>query len=412
MGKLIQIPNVIKTFGDSMYPLLLDGDILYLKKITFSKVKVNDIITVKNYKHYFTHRVIYKGRNYLITKGDNNPISDAKVYQKDIVGIVKNVKRNKSIFNPEQIYLLQSSLYFQEIVKIKKILEKEEIELVFLKGLPLHLYFEKTHPRRLYADCDILISKKDLLETLRILKQNGYKKAKHQTNIILSKNKKHLVSKLGEIAFFKIINSFPIYFDIHIEAVFISTRLGHLEKLYPRLLVEKLSEKLLREKNVVNINNELFPILSIENLFVYLLLHLFNHQYIGSYRYEFINYIIIKKYINYIKTIKILDEYRLKNFIYPGIIFLKKYYNSPIPLSFIKQIKPKGLSLHYANFILNKEIFDHEKTEGSAEKFKNIFFLSPYYLPKRFIIFLNPKVISTILWILYKRIKSFYNSLP
>ncbi len=112
MGKLIKIPTVIKTFGNSMYPLLLDGDILYLKKIKFSKIRVNDIITAKDSIRYFTHRVIYKGKNYVVTKGDNNPITDKKVYAKDIIGRVENVKRQGNIFNPEQIYLLQSSLYF------------------------------------------------------------------------------------------------------------------------------------------------------------------------------------------------------------------------------------------------------------------------------------------------------------
>ncbi len=186
MGKLIKIPMVIKTFGNSMFPLLLDGDVLYLKKIKFGKIRVNDIITVKNKNNYFTHRVIYKGNNFLVTKGDNNHETDSKVYSKDIVGIVENVKRQGNIFNPEQIYLLQSSLYFAEIVKIKNILEKNKIEHVFLKGLPLHLYFEKTHPRRIYADCDILISKLHYSKAISILKHMGYKRDSGQKNIILS----------------------------------------------------------------------------------------------------------------------------------------------------------------------------------------------------------------------------------
>ena len=149
MGKLIKIPMVIKTFGNSMYPLLLDGDILYLKKVKFSKIKVNDIITAKDSSRYFTHRVIYKGKNYLITKGDNNSVTDSRVYAKDIIGIVETVKRQGNILNSEQIYLLQSSLYFQEIIKIKNILEKDNIEMLFLKGSP-YIYTLKKRIREEY----------------------------------------------------------------------------------------------------------------------------------------------------------------------------------------------------------------------------------------------------------------------
>ena len=54
--------------------------------------------------------------------------------------------------------MLQSSTYFSEIIKIKQALEKNGVEFVFLKGLPIHLYFEKSFPRRIYGDCDLLIS--------------------------------------------------------------------------------------------------------------------------------------------------------------------------------------------------------------------------------------------------------------
>ena len=72
---------------------------------------------------------------------------------------------------------MQSTLYFQEIVRIKAALEKQNIEYVFLKGLPVHLYYEKTHPRRFYLDADIFSAKRKFYCTQKLLIKNGYKKA-------------------------------------------------------------------------------------------------------------------------------------------------------------------------------------------------------------------------------------------
>ena len=151
-----------------MEPIFHENDVLYFKKIAFKSIKVNDIVSIKKGKQLISHRVIYKTNKYLVTKGDNNPISDGKIFPKQIIGKVYQVKRKGQIFDPEQLYLLQSTLYFQEIVKIKTKLDKQGINYVFLKGLPLHLYFEKTHPRRIYLDCDVLVDKKDFFKAEKI----------------------------------------------------------------------------------------------------------------------------------------------------------------------------------------------------------------------------------------------------
>ncbi len=402
MAKLIKIPMVIKTFGNSMYPLLLDGDVLYLKKIKFSKIRVNDLITVRNKNNYFTHRVIYKGKNYLITRGDNNPLIDGMIYAKNIVGIVEKVKRQGNIFNPEQIYLLQSSLYFAEIVKIKNILEENKIEHVFLKGLPLHLYFEKTHPRRLYADCDILISKLHYSKAISILKHMGFKRGGGQKSIILSKDKKTLLNDIGEITYYKFIKGFPIFLDIHLETVFITVNTGNRKYLYPNQLIENFTDKLLREKKQVKIQNELFPILSNENLLIYLCLHIFHHNLLGIYRYELVSKVIEKNNINYDSVLKTVNHYKLNNFIYPIMLLLIKYYGSRLPRSFMKSIKPGALNDYIIKRIFLKTgIFDNKEEKGSGKRFMKIFLLSPTPLYRRTLIFANPFVIKKVVEGLY-----------
>ena len=165
----------LKAEGNSMLPVLHSGDVVFYRKTSLKGIKVNDLVLIKKNNKLFTHRVIYKAV-FLITKGDNNPESDGKIYPRQIIGKVVKVKRDGREFDPNQIYLLQSSLYFQEIIKIKFLFEKQNIDFVFLKGLPLHLYYEGEHPRRIYADCDVLVNKNDFQRAEKTLLKQGYKK--------------------------------------------------------------------------------------------------------------------------------------------------------------------------------------------------------------------------------------------
>ncbi|MBI2033194.1 MAG: nucleotidyltransferase family protein, partial [Candidatus Levybacteria bacterium] len=160
----------LKTYGNSMKPIFISKDIVYYQKVPAVSLKVDDIIVVKTGSGYITHRIVYlqkkqKTISRIITKGDNNVNTETVTRLSDILGKVVLVKRNKKAFNPQDLYLFQSTLYLKEITEVTHAFDKEVINYVILKGLPLHLYFEKKHPKRLYADCDLLIHKKDLSKT-------------------------------------------------------------------------------------------------------------------------------------------------------------------------------------------------------------------------------------------------------
>jgi len=386
----------IKSQGMSMIPLLQPYDMIYFKKISFNLLKINDIVTIQLKNKLITHRIIYKTNNYLITKGDSNHQSDGKIYPRKIVGKVYQVKRNGKVFNPEDLYLIQSTQYLQEIFKIKTVFENEKIDFVFLKGLPLHLYFEKTYPRRIYADCDVLVNKKDFLKAEKIIKKFGYRKTD-------SKDKK------VENNYFKIINGFSVVFDIHLEPAFLMTQFSGLEALYPQKLIDQLTEELLKNKKKVKVNGETFLILNTYYLILYLALHLFHHNFRGAFRYQFLDTVIKKNRLSindWQKIASTINEYKLGNFVYPVFILLKKYYQSPIPKSFLKTIKPHNF-MNIMNFInfKNLNIFDDEpRIRAGITRFKNLFFLSPNPWWKKVMIFLNLQVIYSILWVVVKRL--------
>jgi len=67
--------------GNSMYPLLREGDIIILSKKSPEEIKVGDIIVYRSLKgNLIVHRVIgielVNGVYYFKTKGDNNVLDD------------------------------------------------------------------------------------------------------------------------------------------------------------------------------------------------------------------------------------------------------------------------------------------------------------------------------------------------
>ena len=65
---------------ESMEPTIEAGDYVMFTKVNFDDVKVDDIVVYKSSDDGFIiHRVIEKNSDYLICKGDNNPLEDKEV---------------------------------------------------------------------------------------------------------------------------------------------------------------------------------------------------------------------------------------------------------------------------------------------------------------------------------------------
>lgn len=374
----------LKAEGESMLPLLHPHDIGFYKKISFNKIGTNDIVFAGRKNQFFTHRVIYKARDYLVTKGDNNPIADGKISPQHIFGKLTQVRRRGRLIDPEMLYLIQSTFYFQEIIKIKNALIKNQIDYVFLKGLPVHLYFENSHPRRLYQDADVLINREDYLKAKKILLKSGYQLA--YSSLFLEKNQEEETNK-QETSFFKLVNGFPVVFDVHLEPVFMMTQFGHLDALYPQRLIDQLGREFLQTKKEIIINNEKFFILNSKFLIIYLALHFFHHNFRGAFRLELLDKVIRKLKLNNKDWINIrtkINQFHLNNFVYPVFYLSRKYYQTPFP-DF----------MNFRNFIdfKNLDIFSDEfRLESGMNRFKNLFFLSPLPWYKKIFIFGNSSV--------------------
>lgn len=393
---------VLKSGGNSMNPVLLKEDVVYYRRTSYRQCHENDIILAQKGNKAFTHRIIYKKSNFLITKGDNNVLSDGKIYPRQVIGKVYQIKRNDQIFSPENFYLLQSTLYFKEIVKLKRTFKAEKINFVFLKGLPLHLYFEKSHPRRIYADCDILINKEYYDKAQGILIEYGYKKSDHS----LSKIHRDFQNHETEISFYKKINNFYVVFDIHLEITPLYNQFGKMNGFYSDVLIQQLTKKSLDSKHRIKIENEIFDILTQEYLIIFLAIHAFRHNFKGVYRLEFLHKIILKG-VEWERLTQIIKYFKLQNIVYPTFILLQKYFDTPIPKSFFSKIKPDKVKLKYImKNILTTNIFgDEPRIKAGVNRFKNLFSLSPNPWWEKIQVFFNPAVIYSIFWVVARKFK-------
>lgn len=306
-----------------MAPLIIPGDVPLIIKT--KKYRVNDILIFKKEDKLIAHRAIYipQSTSYCITKGDNNLKSDGKIPIDKILGKVEKIKRNGKILELNHVYLTQSTSYFYHTKRVVKALNKK-IPFVILKGLPLHLKCFGKPPKRLYLDIDILIRKGDYKIINKILKAKGFNKAK---------------SNILQINFIKKTRSFPVIIDLHLQPAIGFTKLEKINRLVPNL--KEYGDSLFDNIDSYSLDKTSYPLLNPENQIVYLFLHFYHHNFGSIQRLEFINSIIKKVKPDWKNVSKIINDFEFNNFVYPGILMLKKYYKTRLPNEFVETISPR-----------------------------------------------------------------------
>ncbi len=396
--------NKVKTFGQSMEPLFRDGDSIEFEKIPFSKINIEDVITYIKYDKLISHRVIYKNKDYVITKGDNNEFADNRVNKTNILGKVKRIHRSNQSIELNSIYLYQSAIYWREISKLKILFEKEGIGYLILKGLPLYLYYKKDPPKRIYADCDFLIHNLNVQKVEKTFLKLGYIKRPSHNSFLPT----FLETSRPEITYEKRVKKVLVSFDIHTEITFLMKTFGDLNPIYPNKLIDGLTNMAFEKTELVKIEGLVFPILMLPQLILYLSLHLFSHNLKGYNRYELLAFILKNKKVDFEELSNNIVQYKLQNYIYPVFLLLIKYYKVKLPQSFLRKVSPGIKERKYIKQkMLNRSaIFGNEqKWQRGSNRFNHIFNLSPNKLIQRILIFIKPHIIYAIVWVLIQRYK-------
>lgn len=347
-----------------MVPLILPSDKPIVKKTR--SYRLNDIVVARYQGKLIAHRIIYMYPDgSLQTKGDNNLASDGKIRKSRILGKVERVIRGGASISLSHVYLSQSSTYLKELNLLNNALKRTRIAYVLLKGLPLHLAHGGKLPRRLYFDADILVKRKDQKGVERNFAKLGFEPIEPQ---LLGKT----VKNYSQISFVKKVKPFAVIIDVHFSPGVGFTKATSLNRLIPSL--SRYTQDLFESTKEVRVEGSLYPMLNQENLVLYLLLHLFHHNFRGIHRLEFIDMLVRTSKPDMEIVVDKAKKYGFEYFIYPAILAVHKFFGA-ITL-------PENLNLSYSaglvgKFVLDSSPFeDDRKAVEGAKRFIFTFCLS------------------------------------
>lgn len=377
----------IVTKGLSMVPFILPKD----KPLIFqaSSYKLNDIIVFKKRDRLIAHRIIYvsPGKSFFIIKGDNNLASDGKIKNEKILGKVTKVKRGNQIIDLSHVYLAQSFSYLRALNEVVKKLNSDKTSFIILKGLPLHLFYTGKVPKRLYVDIDILVRSKDFERVTKILEKEGFVP-------LPSRFFGKRVKEPSQVSLVKPVKPFPIEIDLHKEATPGFAKAREINRLLPSRDI--FDEYLFNNIKKVRINDTSFPVLKTEALCLYLLLHLFRHNFKGAHRFELLDTILRREKINWKEISNKLSVFEFTSFVYPAILLLKDLYQTPIPGKFLRDISP-NLSKRIIARIIAKTVNPFSRRgrafEGS-EKALFVLSLSPKGIKDKLEVLISRKTLG------------------
>lgn len=398
----------IKAQGDSMFPLLQNGDTVEYIEIPFRSIVLNDIILIYSNGILVTHRVVYKTKTTCITRGDNNPIADPIIQKGRILAKVVRFKRKGIWHGLQDVYFIQSALYLNEIQKLETILRTHNIPHVFLKGVLVSLRYEGAIPKRIYADCDILVSRNDSKRIDKIFKILGYELQErsflrsarcfdYAPAFVKTTAGKQDDSR-PEMSYVKRVNGISVVFDVHFEPVFLMTQLGGMNFLYPKRLLTQLGDHIIKGGEIKKIKGFYYSLCTVSDQILYLALHIFHHNFTDSIRYQLLDAVIRKGFNDWKELAQTIKEYKLEGYVYGVFVLLKRYFKTPIPSSFFSAICPPSYKLQVLSYkVQHIDIFSQDsRTKAGVKRFILIFLLSPEPLWKKIVLFIHPEVIYTI----------------
>ena len=403
-------PFSVQAQGNSMYPLLQDKDTVEYIQTPFRKIQLNDIILVYVDDVLMTHRVIYKTKTSCITRGDNNATADAVIQKRRVLAKVVRFQRKGVWYGIQDVYLGQSALYLHEIQKLETVLQFQKIPHVFLKGVLVSLRYEGAIPKRIYADCDILVPHNSYKQVEKLFLLLGYKPISLADTDSVPYFKK--LDQQPEVNFIKTVQGVPVIFDVHFEPVFLMSRLRALELLYPKQLLRSLGEELISRSTPKKIKGFNYSLCSPPDQILYLALHIFHHNYTDSVRYQLLDAVIRKSVTRSARPFDFaqgdmhglwkelehtIKKYQLEGYAYGVFMLLKKYFKTPIPQSFISEIQPSSFKRRVSAYFLKRvDIFSQDsRVNAGISRFILIFLLSPNPLWKKLFLFFQPEVLYT-----------------
>lgn len=402
----------IRSKGNSMFPLLMDGDIVEFGRISSKDIESNDIVLIFQNGVFITHRVLYIKKHSVITKGDNNKKADKEIPLDNVFAKAFRFKRRGAWFGISDIYSSQSLVYSKEILTVSTLLQQSKIPHVFIKGLVASLKYVQRFPQRIYSDIDLLIEREDFLKVKEVFNSAGYSE---YTDLWLSFKKQASLPKF-EVDFVKTIRKVPIVFDIHLEPVFLMIKMDGMGLLYKKIKRKELGSHFIKNKKWLSLLGGKVPVCSPIDQVIYLSLHIFHNNFTDIVRLRFVNEIIHSNITPrmWADMNTVIKKYSLQGYIYPVFSLLRKYFNTKIPSQMTAEKGLNGYKKYAALFVIkNGNVFNGStRIMGGIIRLLFIVIFSPEPFYKKIVLSIHPDTIKSLFWVFIKKIYSTVKKQP
>jgi signal peptidase I len=82
------------SIGDSMVPLIRPKDLISISRVDFKDIGLGSVVVFKQDEKIIGHRVVFRTKKWLLTKGDNTLVFDKKVFSGQVIGLIDKISRN------------------------------------------------------------------------------------------------------------------------------------------------------------------------------------------------------------------------------------------------------------------------------------------------------------------------------
>lgn len=230
----------------------------------------------------------------------------------------------------------------QNLAAIIRRLNQHNIFCITFKGPTLATIAYGDAGLRFSGDLDILIAKENVLKTIQLLTQNGFKLAKDLT-------KEELLKLIENYYECNLVNTDgTVVIDLH---------WSFSSKNYPFICERNY---LTNVQNSVTIDNQRIPCLTIEDLLLYLCVHGSKHLW---FRLEWICDIagLIQSYPQIITPHLIMHAKKrgIQRYLALGLMLAKQLLDAPIPQVIINQLSGSSLIISTLINKINNELFEN-----------------------------------------------------
>lgn len=241
------------------------------------------------------------------------------------------------------VHKLNLLLQVRELSNINRVLRREKIAVVYLKGILEQYSLTGAWPNYLPLDIDILVRPEDAVRVKRLLNSLGYR-------LIISSDPGKRMSDQAELTFGRRIGRFHVTVDVHMMA-FVPTK--NVFDVLPPELSGKIAGEFLRRRRFIRFQKQRVAILCPEDMLLHQSLNFFfHHSCRGAAQLSEIATILREARIDWNTVVKRLQKWGLSIFAYFPLKLSAIIHGAPVPDNVLRVLATRGILAPVASFLI------------------------------------------------------------